>query len=102
MVPAEGLHDDGNWACSGVNGTDIVYAFTTDRPLVFQGRATDPAGQSLPLTLVRTACNQSSIVGCSASTLDIAELAAGSYFLWVDGLSSSTGTVSLSASLTPP
>lgn len=101
-VPAEGQHEDGNWACGGMNGTDLVYSFTTDRTLVFQGRATDSAGQSLPLTVVRAACDQSSIVACSTSTLDIAELTAGSYFLWVDGLSASTGTVSLSASLTPP
>ncbi len=101
-VQAEGLHEDGEWACGGENGTDVVYAFTTDRTLVFQGRATGSSGQSLPITVVRAACNPSSIVGCSASTLNIAELTAGSYFLWVDGLSESTGTVSLSASLTPP
>jgi hypothetical protein len=101
-VAAEGLHEDGEWACGGENGTDVVYAFTTERTLVFQGRATGSAGQSLPITVMRAACNQGSIVGCSASTLNIAELTAGSYFLWVDGLSESTGTVSLSASLTPP
>ncbi|HEX8825642.1 MAG TPA: hypothetical protein VF794_37380 [Archangium sp.] len=98
-VTAAGLHDDGNWSCGVSNGADLAYAFTTDRKLAFHASATDSTGHALPLTLVRTACTPDARVACGTSSLDVAELPAGSYFLWVDGLHENSGTVSLTASL---
>lgn len=101
-VSASGLHDDGIWSCSGSNGADLVYAFTTDRALALRASATDSMGNVLSLNVVRAACTQDARVACGAATLDIAELPAGSYFLWVEGLQQNSGTVSLDASLTAP
>jgi hypothetical protein len=100
-VTATGLHDDGNWSCYS-NGADLAYSFTTDRTLALRASATDSTGNTLSLNVVRAACTQDSRVSCSTSPLNIAELPAGSYFLWVDGLEPDSGTVSLDASLTAP
>ncbi len=96
-----GLHDDGDWACGLGNGLDAAYAFTTDRPLALRARATKANGTALPLSLVRSACTQAARVACGATSLEVAELPAGSYFLWVEGLQQDSGPVSLSASLEP-
>jgi len=101
-VTAAGLHDDGNWSCY-TNGADLAYSFTTDRPWAFRAKATDSAGNILSVNVVRASCTQDARVACAAtSPLNIAELPAGSYFLWVDGLEPDSGTVSLDASLTAP
>jgi hypothetical protein len=93
------LHDDGDWGCSGSNAADLVYAFTTDRTLKLHASATDSVGHPLALTVVRAACTPEARVACGAPTLDIAELPAGNYFLWVDGFYRNSGTVKLSATL---
>ncbi len=100
-VTAAGLHDDGNWSCYD-NGADLAYSFTTDRPLALRASATDSTGNALSLNVVRATCTQDARVSCATSPLNIAELPAGSYFLWVDGLKPGSGTVSLDASLTEP
>jgi hypothetical protein len=100
-VTAAGLHDDGNWSCYS-NGADLAYSFTTDRTLALRASATDSKGNTLSLNVVRAACTQDARVSCATSPLNIAELPAGSYFLWVDGLEPDSGTVSLDASLTAP
>jgi hypothetical protein len=99
-VSAAGLHDDGDWGCWS-NGTDLAYAFTTDRTLKLHAAATDSLGRTLSLTLVRAACTQEARIGCGAPTLDVATVPAGSYFLWVEGLKEDSGGVNLSASLEP-
>ncbi|WP_309894250.1 hypothetical protein [Archangium sp.] len=100
-VTAAGLHDDGSWSCYD-NGADLAYSFTTDRPLALRAKATDSTGNTLSLNVVRATCTQDARVACAATTLNIAELPAGSYFLWVDGLKPDSGAVSLDASLTEP
>ncbi|HEY0094106.1 MAG TPA: hypothetical protein VGB96_07270, partial [Archangium sp.] len=100
-VTAAGLHDDGNWSCYS-NGADLAYSFTTDRTLALRASATDSTGNTLSLNVVRASCTQDARVACATSPLNIAELPAGSYFLWVEGLKPDSGTVSLDASLTAP
>ncbi len=92
-------HDDGNWGCAGSSGADLVYTFTTDRTLALRANATDLVGHTLALTVLRAACTQEARVACGSPTLDIAELPAGSYFLWVDGFHQNSGTVKLNATL---
>jgi hypothetical protein len=96
-----GLHDDGDWGCGMGNGLDAAYAFTTDRPLRFRARATGTNNNALPLSLVRSDCTVATRVACGSPTLEVAELPAGSYFLWVDGFEQESGPVNLSASLDP-
>jgi len=98
-VAAAGLHNDGDWSCGWINGADLAYSFTTDRALAFHARVSESSGETPSLTLVRAGCTPEMRVACGVSALDIAELPAGSYFLWVDGLQEGWGDVNLSASL---
>jgi hypothetical protein len=100
-VAAAGLHHDGNWACGWPNGldADLVYSFTTDRTLTLRASASESMQRPLALSLVRAACTLESRVVCASPSLEVADLPAGSYYLWVDGIQEDSGSVSLSASL---
>ncbi|HLM44611.1 MAG TPA: hypothetical protein VK458_12125, partial [Myxococcaceae bacterium] len=76
---------------------DVVYTFTTSKTLDFRASA---KGQALSL---RSATCSGAELGCGSETLARGGLPPGTYYLWVDTRSSSTGApFTLSASLTPP
>lgn len=98
-VEAAVLHDDWHKPCAGSDALDVVYTFTTDRTLKFHASATDSVGFTLSLTLTGAPCASGASVACGGTPLDVAELPAGTYYLWVDGFYRSAGTLKLTATL---
>jgi hypothetical protein len=101
--------DDGP-AGTCITGTapDIVYSFTTSAVLNFNATVSALSPAFRPAISLRSACATSQL-GCTAAAaaggsanLSIGSLPAGTYYLWIDGVSGSAGAYTLSASLAPP
>jgi hypothetical protein len=96
--------------CGGITGGDLVYSVTLAQPQRVTATITpDMASPTFdPVISIRTACgDQASEVTCNelgagmaASTNQI--LQPGTYYLWVDGFSGSSGKGSLVVTLAPP
>lgn len=102
------LFHESNGSCTSGTGADAVYTFTTTGVFDFRATATTTSAGFRPALYLRStcssserACNAATIAG-GAATISSALLPAGTYFLWVDGASSTVGTFALSASLGVP
>jgi hypothetical protein len=96
-----GTFDNGGSRCGSSGALDVIYTFTTSRPLDFQAKA---AGHALTL---RSATCTGTELACGIDTFTHRSLPPGTYYLWVDKRTSSTGIptgapFTLSATLTPP
>jgi hypothetical protein len=107
-----GLFDDGSDLCGGSVEPDVAYQFTTSQPLNFQVDVTPSAGYR-PVAYVWTAASCGGLgtvtYGCASApaagqvaTYQQGSLPAGSYLLWIDGASGTSGNYSFTASLAAP
>jgi hypothetical protein len=91
-----GMFDNGLPGCGTLNASDVVYSFTTSKTLDFRASAADHV-----LSLRSATCSGTQLA-CGADSLSMGALPPGTYYLWLDHRSSSTGSpFTLSASLTP-
>ncbi|MCA2979706.1 MAG: hypothetical protein INH37_15645 [Myxococcaceae bacterium] len=107
-----GMTNDNSSACTGSSGPDRVYSFTATAGQTLTASLT-PSGWRGHLVLQgpNSSCSNMPEVACqlgsasgSVVSLTASNLAAGTYFLWVDGVSGSAGSFSLTAALSsgPP
>src|SRR5206468_287658 len=99
-----GALDNGFGSCAGGNGLDRVYSFTlmqANTVTVTVANATFPTA----LFIKSADCNIGSEVACIVGNGGAAitkTLAAGPYFVFVDGPNGATGTYDITLNLAPP
>lgn len=103
---------DSTSACGG-SGPDVVYAYTLTKPRYVEARITpDVSSGFIPAAYLRSTCESelsSELVACNAasssggaSVIAVGNLAAGTYFLWVDGLLQTRGSFVLEVTTKEP
>ncbi len=96
--------DDNVTTCGG-SGPDRVYVFTVSGTRTFSASLTGFSGVIMSLEGPNSTCSSAAEIICSGgsglSSASIASrtLTSGTYYLWVDGFSSSNGSFSLTANL---
>jgi hypothetical protein len=105
-----GAGNDRSASCATSSG-DVVYSFTVTSPSTFSATATPTSGSWRPVVTVfsGTSCTSAVELGCGlattaggSATLSNIAVSPGTYFLWVDSVSTfGVGAFSLTATLTP-
>jgi len=99
--------DDGTGRCGVGNGSDVVYQFTLAAP---QAVKVDLAAEDplVPMVYVRKSCSdtgqseEACAVGAAKATAEHGALAAGTYYVFVDGLGRSAGDFTLTVTKSAP
>jgi hypothetical protein len=82
-------------SCGG-NGPDRVYAITTTKTLAFGAQATATSSGFQPVVYVRSACASGErLCAPPGSFVEDAALPAGTWYIWVDGASGTSGSFTL-------
>ena len=104
-----GLFNDGSGTCATGTAPDVVYSFTTATVKDLRVTVSTTTGTYQPAVYLRSASCAGTQVACSTAltmggtaTLDAGGLAAGTYYLWIDGVGTSAGAYSLNATLSDP
>ena len=101
---------DSNGSCASGLAPDGVYTFTTSTVQDLRLSVSTTTSTYQPAIYVRSAnCTAGTQMGCGSAlapggtaTLDIASLPIGTYYVWIDGVGSTSGLFSLMATLTDP
>jgi hypothetical protein len=105
--------DDGGASCSSATGPDVVYSFTLQAAQAVTAKLTRDSSTSSysPVVYLRSACASAASAdekGCGTgssstpATASATSLAAGTYFVWVDGSSKTSGKYTLEVTLAAP
>lgn len=94
-----GMVDHGAGSCGGA-GTDAVFTLETKTPGNLRVRLY-PSGQMSPVLYLRSACDGADLACAASSSLDVPDLAPGTYYLWVDNVTGTGAEFTMSAELVP-
>ncbi|MBK7858479.1 MAG: hypothetical protein IPJ65_07615 [Archangiaceae bacterium] len=83
---AAGSANDTAGTCGGATGPDRVYTFTLTQPTRLSAAAYNTFGSQTALYL-RSSCDDGELTCATGNFLNDVPLAAGTWFLWVDGVS---------------
>jgi hypothetical protein len=103
------MFNDGSGTCASGTAPDAIYSFTTTAVEDLRVTVTTTTSTYQPVVYLRSATCTGTQLACSTAltpgamaTLAVGGLPIGTYYLWIDGVGTTAGAYSLTATLTAP